>query len=57
MMESHFAGYGFGALKFVVVETNPKKDIVVVTPETEVEFNPKAVEEHRRRKYRFRSKL
>ncbi|MEK6905429.1 MAG: CDC48 family AAA ATPase, partial [Nanoarchaeota archaeon] len=44
MMESHFAGYGFGALKFVVVETNPKKDIVVVTPETEVEFNPKAVE-------------
>ncbi|MBI4147420.1 CDC48 family AAA ATPase [Candidatus Woesearchaeota archaeon] len=44
MMESHFAGYGFGALKFVVVETNPKKDIVVVTAETEVEFNPKAVE-------------
>ena len=44
MMESHFAGYGFGALKFVVVETQPKKDIVVVTAETEVEFNPKAVE-------------
>ena len=44
MMESHFAGYGFGALKFVVVETNPKKDIVVVTADTEVEFNPKAVE-------------
>ena len=44
MMESHFAGYGFGALKFVVVETNPKKDIIVVTAETEVEFNPKAVE-------------
>ncbi len=44
MMESHFAGYGFGALKFVVVESNPKKDIVVVTADTEVEFNPKAVE-------------
>ncbi len=44
MMESHFAGYGFGALKFVVVETQPKKDIVVVTADTEVEFNPKAVE-------------
>ena len=44
MMESHFAGYGFGALKFVVTETQPKKDIVVVTADTEVEFNPKAVE-------------
>ncbi|MDO8511206.1 MAG: AAA family ATPase, partial [Nanoarchaeota archaeon] len=44
MMESHFAGYGFGALKFVVVETQPKKEIVIVTPDTEVEFNPKAVE-------------
>lgn len=44
MMESHFAGYGFGALKFVVVETQPKKEIVVVTQDTEVEFNPKAVE-------------
>lgn len=44
MMESHFAGYGFGALKFIVVDTQPKKETVVVTPETEVEFNPKAVE-------------
>ena len=44
MMESHFAGYGFGALKFIVADTNPRKDIVVVTAETEVEFNPKAVE-------------
>ncbi len=44
MMESHFAGYGFGALKFIVADTNPKKDIVVVTQDTEVEFNPKAVE-------------
>ncbi len=44
MMESQFAGYGFGALKFIVVETHPKKEIVVVTADTEVEFNPKAVE-------------
>ena len=44
MMESQFAGYGFGALKFMVVDTTPKKEIVVVTSETEVEFNPKAVE-------------
>ena len=44
MMESHFAGYGFGSLKFMVVDTFPKKETVVITPETEVEFNPKAVE-------------
>ena len=44
MMESQFAGYGFGTLKFMVVDTIPKKEIVVVGPETEVEFNPKAVE-------------
>ncbi len=44
MMESQFAGYGFGALKFMVVDTMPKKEIVVVGPETEVEFNAKAVE-------------
>src|SRR3989338_7795809 len=44
MMESQFAGFGFGDLKFVVIDTNPKKEIVVITPETEVEFNPQAVE-------------
>ncbi|MEK6899665.1 MAG: AAA family ATPase, partial [Nanoarchaeota archaeon] len=44
MMESQFAGYGFGALKFMVVDTTPKKEIVVVGPETVVEFNAKAVE-------------
>ncbi len=44
MMESHFAGYGFGSLKFIVVDTLPRKETVVVTPETEVEFNPKAIE-------------
>ncbi|MEW5897104.1 MAG: CDC48 family AAA ATPase [Nanoarchaeota archaeon] len=44
MMESHFAGYGFGSLKFMVTDSLPKKEIVVVTQETEVEFNPQAVE-------------
>ncbi|MBU0457619.1 MAG: CDC48 family AAA ATPase [Nanoarchaeota archaeon] len=44
MMESQFAGFGFGSLKFIVVDTNPKKEIVVITPDTEVEFNPRAVE-------------
>ncbi|PIN75767.1 ATPase [Candidatus Woesearchaeota archaeon CG10_big_fil_rev_8_21_14_0_10_36_11] len=44
MMEQQFAGFGFGDIKFVVVDTNPKKEIVVITPETEVQFNPQAVE-------------
>jgi transitional endoplasmic reticulum ATPase len=44
MMESKFAGFGFGDLKFMVVEVQPKKQIVVVNEDTEVEFNPQAVE-------------
>jgi transitional endoplasmic reticulum ATPase len=44
MMESQFAGFGFGDLKFVVVDSNPRKDIVIIANETEVEFNPQAVE-------------
>jgi len=44
MMESQFAGFGFGDLKFVVVDTNPRKEIVIIANETEVEFNPQAVE-------------
>ncbi|MBT5924098.1 AAA family ATPase, partial [Candidatus Woesearchaeota archaeon] len=44
MREQQFAGFGFGDLKFVVVDTNPKKEIVVITHETEVQFNPQAVE-------------
>jgi transitional endoplasmic reticulum ATPase len=43
-LENQFAGFGFGDLKFVVVETMPKKEIIVVTSDTEVEFNPEAVE-------------
>jgi len=44
MMESQFAGFGFGDLKFVVVDTNPRKEVVIIANETEVEFNPQAVE-------------
>lgn len=44
MMEEQFGGFGFGDIKFVVVDTTPKKEIVVITKETEVEFNPQAVE-------------
>jgi len=31
-------------LKFIVVDTNPKKEIVVVNQDTEIEFNPQAVD-------------
>ena len=44
MMEEQFAGFGFGDIRFIVVDTIPKKELVVVTPETEVEFNPQAVD-------------
>ena len=44
MMESQFAGFGFGDIKFVVVDTVPRKEIVLVTAETEIDFNPQAVE-------------
>lgn len=44
MMEQQFAGFGLGDFKFVVIDTFPKKHIVVVTAETEVDFNPQAVE-------------
>ncbi|HIH11345.1 TPA: CDC48 family AAA ATPase [Candidatus Woesearchaeota archaeon] len=45
MMEGvQFPGFGFGDLKFMVVDTQPRKEIVVITAETEVEFKPEAVE-------------
>tara|TARA_Y100000310_G_scaffold137447_1_gene136358 strand:+ start:49587 stop:51878 length:2292 start_codon:yes stop_codon:yes gene_type:complete len=44
MMESHFAGFGFGDIKFMVVDAQPRKETVVITTDTEVEFNPHAVE-------------
>lgn len=46
MMEQQFAGFGLGSLRFIVADTLPKKEIVVVTPETEVELNPSAVDVH-----------
>jgi len=39
-----FAGFNLGGLKLIVVSTDPKKEITVVTADTEVEFNPQAVE-------------
>ncbi len=43
-MEDQFSGFGFGDIVFQCVDTMPKKEIVVITQETEVEFNPQAVE-------------
>jgi len=36
-------GFGFGDLKFVVADTNPKQ-AVIISDQTQVEFNPEAVE-------------
>ncbi|MFA6460650.1 MAG: CDC48 family AAA ATPase [Candidatus Woesearchaeota archaeon] len=44
MLENQFPGFGFGDLKFFVVDTLPKKEIVVITEETEIELNPNAEE-------------
>ncbi len=46
MMEQQFAGFGLGSLRFIIADTLPKKEIVVVTAETEVELNPSAVDIH-----------
>ncbi|MEK6938801.1 MAG: CDC48 family AAA ATPase, partial [Nanoarchaeota archaeon] len=44
MLENQFPGFGFGDLKFFVVDTLPKKETVVITEETEIEINPNAQE-------------
>jgi len=43
MMEESMMAYGFGDLKFVVAETNPKGQ-VIITEQTEVVLNPESVE-------------
>lgn len=42
--EGGFPGFGFKDLKFMIVNVVPAKEVGVVTEETEVEFNPQAVE-------------
>ncbi|HLC52335.1 MAG TPA: CDC48 family AAA ATPase [Candidatus Nanoarchaeia archaeon] len=45
LMDEQFSGhFGFGDIKFIIVETQPKKEICVITQETELEFNPQAVD-------------
>lgn len=43
-MEAQLGGFGFGDIKFVIVDVDPKKEIVVVNQDTAVQFNPQAVE-------------
>jgi transitional endoplasmic reticulum ATPase len=41
--DENLAGFGFGEIKFVVSDTNPKQP-VIISENTEVELNPEAVE-------------
>ncbi len=41
--QGFMGGYGFGGLKFIIVNTNPKQ-AVIITEQTEVLVNPKATE-------------
>jgi transitional endoplasmic reticulum ATPase len=43
-MEAQLGGFGFADFRFVVVNVDPKKEIVVVNEDTEIDFNPHAVE-------------
>ncbi len=44
MLDEARMGFGFGDLKFIVVDTDPKKEPVIITDMTEVTLNPEAVE-------------
>src|SRR3990167_2274759 len=43
MLDENLMGFGFGDLKFVVADVNPKQ-AVIITDSTEVVFNPQAME-------------
>ncbi len=43
MLDEEFAGLGFGDIKFVIADTNPKQ-AVIITDATEVVLNPEAIE-------------
>jgi transitional endoplasmic reticulum ATPase len=43
MLDESLMGFGLGDLKFVVMDTNPKQPILI-TEQTEVQFNPEATE-------------
>ena len=43
-MHSMMGGFGFGELRFIVADTSPSKQSVIVTESTEIVVNPEAVE-------------
>ncbi|MBN1385938.1 CDC48 family AAA ATPase [Candidatus Woesearchaeota archaeon] len=43
MLDENMLGFGFGDLKFIIVDTNPK-EAVIITELTEVIFNPEPAE-------------
>ncbi len=43
ILDESMMGFGFSDIKFIVVDTSPKQPIII-TEQTEVEFNPEAVE-------------
>ena len=43
ILDESIMGFGFGDLKFVVADTNPKQ-AVIISEQTEVVFNPEAIE-------------
>ncbi|MEK6949068.1 MAG: CDC48 family AAA ATPase [Nanoarchaeota archaeon] len=43
ILDESMMGFGFGDIKFIVVDTSPKQPIII-TEQTEVVFNPEAVE-------------
>ncbi|MBU0535697.1 MAG: CDC48 family AAA ATPase [Nanoarchaeota archaeon] len=44
MLDESMMNFGFGDLKFIVIETNPKSGPALITDLTEIELNPEAVE-------------
>src|SRR3989339_2120836 len=43
ILDESMMGFGFGDIKFIVVDTNPKQPIII-SEQTEIVFNPEAVE-------------
>jgi len=44
MFDETLIGFGFGDLKFIVSDTNPKQGAVIITDLTEIVLNPEAIE-------------
>ncbi|MFT4310336.1 MAG: CDC48 family AAA ATPase [Candidatus Woesearchaeota archaeon] len=44
IMDDNLGGFGFGELKFIVTQTDPKQAAVIITENTHIEFNPEAAE-------------